>query len=284
MADPEKANELATKPVLGPGRVALRILGNASLSLPTLYVLGYIYLKTYLAFFGLDVNLASLSIVDLLLAHRHIVVLDFFVIAGALQVYLFSEVSKRKAHAEKVWVERCAAVIIVASPILITIVAVSLAYWSETGVPKGFDHTNMKHFVPMMIAWIGSVAITLNIRYLVRTRKWTYSYGATVVVCVLLVGATVAAYRLFAWQSAENRSRKDDFEQLIINTQDSLPEKSDFVPPKVIYELIYADSQNLFVQYSGKTGLVRRDKAISIELTKNVKRLPAIPSGKLNNF
>lgn len=256
------------EPILGPGRAALRILGKASLALPTLYVLGYIYIKTYLAHFRIDVDLASLSIVNLLLAHRYLAGLDFFVIAGALQVYLFSEIPARGTKQRPRGIELFSALILLTGPILIATVAALLAGWSEAGVPNGFNPRNYSQYLAMLLVWVGTVVVSLCVRYLLRSRRWSYSYGAAIIGCAILVGCTVAGYRLFGKQFAKDRAERSDFERVLVTAGGNANTSLQFANSSEKCDLLYADSQSFFLKCGERVGVLRRDDVLSIEISR----------------
>src|ERR1051325_10423642 len=123
-----------TDPPASPHRRLLRIVSSSSVLLAAVYVLGFIYLKGYLAAFGFQVELASLSIPNLVLVHRFFVGHHFFVGAGAADGFLFARFGR--AGVRRHWI---AALIIVFFPVLLLPIDHQISVFSEKGTPAGLN-------------------------------------------------------------------------------------------------------------------------------------------------
>jgi hypothetical protein len=227
-----------------PGRLALRLLGNASLILPTLYVLGFIYLKSYFAVFGFDVELASLSVTNLLLAHRYFAGQDFFFAAGALQAILLLQVSDGPGLLDLPAAEKAKGVVVLFFPVILTAIAYPLAIWSERNVPAGYNPRNVGLIPAMLLAWLSGAALTAVVRWLVRSREWSFSYALVVLGALALAAVAVASYRWFAISAGTDRLVRLDFQEVSVLEPSPSPTGA---PVKVECRLVYSDTQNLFM-------------------------------------
>jgi hypothetical protein len=108
------------------------LLTSSSVLVVSLYVLGFIYLKTYLDVFGFQIELASLSLPNLVLAHRFFVGQHFFVGAGVFQAYFLSLFGRARLRKELF-----AGLALAAFPLALLPAAWALAAWSEKSTPSG---------------------------------------------------------------------------------------------------------------------------------------------------
>lgn len=191
-----------------PRKRLARLLTSSTLLVVSLYVLGFIYLKTYLAAFGLQIELASLSLPNLVLAHRFFVSQHFFVAAGALHAFLFTRFGLRgmKQHP-------FAAGLIAFSPLGLPPFGWVLSAWSEQGTPVGFNIKVPQLWIPFLVGWIMGGACFLVARRALKEleslRQALWYVGA-----ILVVALTVFSYRLYAAVTAADRIQRNDFQSV----------------------------------------------------------------------
>jgi len=195
-----------TDPPAAPNRRLIRIVSSSSVLLAAVYVLGFIYLKGYLAAFGFQVELASLSIPNLVLVHRFFVGHHFFVGAGAADAFLFARFGR--SGVRKHWITAMAIFIF---PIILLPVDYEISVFSEKGTPAGFN-IRAPGLVPVFaLGWIcGGISF-----YAVRaalTKLVTLRDALKYAAAVTALAATVATYRYYSYVVAADRLARNDLQ------------------------------------------------------------------------
>jgi hypothetical protein len=211
-----------------------KALRASSILIAFSYVLGFIFLKTYLAQFGYEIELASLSLTNLLLVHRFFAAQDFFVLAGVFQALLFAEVGKRNVADQ--WFR---STLIVLAPWLVLTAAYVAAIWTEAQTPKGFAFTS-RYLTAFLLGWVLSAVLTFFVRDLIK--NWVVNLRAAVrtLGCVFLLIGVVLTYRFYAVEAADNRVRTNDFQLIELKLPNEKENRS--------CSLIYADTKSLFAK------------------------------------
>jgi len=226
-------------------RRLLRVLTSSSVLLATLYVLGFIYLKGYLAAFGFQVELASLSIPNLLLVHRFFVGHHFFVVAGAAHGFLFSKFGRRGVREN--WI---AAIFILLFPVLLLPFDHWISVWSEKGTPAGFNMSAPGLVRVFALGW-GCGCISYYAVRAALTKLSSLRDALKYVAAVGSLAATVATYRYYSNVVAIDRIQRGDL-QLV--QQLELGGASIAGPCGVVY----VDTESVFLRCSNLNVVLRK--------------------------
>ncbi len=221
-----------------------RGLRNASFLLAGIYVLGFVYLKTYLADFGFLVELTSLSVLDLLLSHRYFAGQHFFVGAGVMQAYLY------KRHGwEDLKKTPIGSLLALFAPILLLPAAHFAALWSEQGVPVGVHIDAKGTILAFLVGWISGWLIFW---FTDGARRHKQSFQVvTWVIAVILSGiAMIYSYRLYESAVAIDRQARGDFQVI-----EQLETEGATIPGPC--KVIHIDSHALYL-HCGHRSLERR--------------------------
>jgi hypothetical protein len=249
----ENLKEIATeaKGLFRPTTRITKFVTSASFVAGLLYVVGFIYLKTYLAFFHIQVELASLSVLNLLLAHRFFVAQHFFVFSGVVQAFLHLRFGRSAIREHPV-----SAILIAAFPLFALGLAVLLSNWSEAGSPSGFDIDNAGLLLPLGLGWISGILSQLSIKKALQPVKNLRGVALYLVAfCVVL--CTVGTYRLFANVVAHHRDTQQQFQRIEVDLSDTKHARCD---------VLYSDTENIFVRCGEKTMVLRREAFGSFQI------------------
>ncbi len=228
-----------------------RVLTSSSILVITLYVLGFIYLKTYLAVFGFQIELASLSLPNLVLAHRFFVGQHFFVGAGLLQAYLALRFG-RAALKREWW----SSLLLLAFPLALLPAGWSLSTWSEANTPVGFNIQAKGLWLPFLLGWVlGALALLVARQALKPPRRVRDALWYVVAVFVLAI--LVFSYRLYASVTAQDRLATHDLERLEGLRVENIP---GLLGP---CDLVYADTDGLYLQCGPTKLVVNRESVTS---------------------
>lgn len=235
-----------------------RLLTSGSIMLGALYVMSFVYLKTYLAVFGFQVELTSLSVVDLLLLHRYFASQHFFVLSGVLQAHLLYEFRWADIREHKL-----ASSFAFISPMFVLASAYAVSIWSEFGVPKGLNVAAAGLPLAYVAGWLAG-GVTYWIARLAIRRPTSIRDATWIILTAVTIYITVATYRLFADAVARDRLRRQDFQVLTRIETDSGP----IAGPCA---LIHVDTRGLYLNCGGMHSVVERERLRSFQVN-NVAR------------
>jgi hypothetical protein len=192
------------------------ILTRTSVIFAALYVVSFIYIKTYLAHFGVQVDQVSLDVVNLLLAHRYFLTVHLFIGAGFLVSLLRTQLGTPRTFIEYVSLG-----LLLAGPVLVINIMDVMARWSESGTPIGFNISAKDLLPAYAVAWGSGAVLACLLSRLKKSQPQSYSLGAIYVLIIASVGVAALSYRLFANASATDRVAHRDFQvirQLVLSS------------------------------------------------------------------
>lgn len=228
-------------------RRAAAVFRNASLLLAAIYVLGFIYLKTYLAVFGFQVDLAGISVLDLLLCNRYFVSQHLFVAAGLLQAFLMTREGWQKVKSRPYL-----SLLALFSPFVILFPSLAMSAWSEQGVPLGVHIDAAGIPLAFLVGWASGWLIywlahnVLKYKESFHMMTWLIALAASLFLCAY-------RYRLYAKAAALDRSARGDFQSIEQIETDGSPIAG---PCRVIH----IDSHALLLHCNADHRIVLRDK------------------------
>lgn len=247
MSDASSDVREALKEFFAAKRNLPKVLTSSSIILVSLYVLGFIFLKTYLAVFGFQIELSSLSVPNLLLAHRFFVAQHFFVAAGAIQAFIFfklgwPEVRKSPLYASLVFF----------FPALLLGVGYAVSTWSEPNIPSGFRLSARFLWIALVLGWLASGVCYLDFRGLMAEKSVSFKGAAKFLGFLMLLALVVASYRIFAFVVAQDRLVYQDMQEIILaGQQGSSPRRC---------RVVYVDTSDFFLLCGTERVVVARDE------------------------
>lgn len=246
MSDASADVREALKEFFAAKRSLPKVLTSSSIILVALYALGFIFLKTYLAVFGFQIELSSLSIPNLLLAHRFFVAQHFFVAAGVLQSFLFSRLGFREARRTPI-----SAAIVFLFPGLLLVFAYVVSIWSEPNTPTGFYLSAHYLWAALAIGWLTGAVSYLSFRNLVSERGLSFRRAAKMLGFLVLAASLVASYRVFAYVVAKDRLDHGDFQEIRLLQGEQFSKSC---------KVAYVDTSDFFLLCGNERLVVARDE------------------------
>lgn len=230
-----------------------RLLGGSSFFLASLYVIGFIYLKTYLAHFEFQIELASLSITNLLLANRFFVTQHIFVFSGILHGFLLREYGLKK-HLETPFLS----LFVFTVPITIRVLSYLITTPSESGISYSVNIFEPHIWLVGMSGWIVSGVAAWYIydifKRIVSDQLFSLPIRAIsrLLIGVVLFSVIIGSYRLYAKVNAIDHSTNNEFLRI------EIPASVMRTNTLSVCDVVYVDTENFFLKCSGEPYVITR--------------------------